>query len=64
MKPLNQNKMRNFIIYSTSLMAMLMICFTIYFLCEIKELTLTITFMVGYLTYPIIKYLQEKPKSE
>lgn len=64
MKPLNQNNMRDFVIYYISLVFMLMICFIINFLFENKELTLAITFMLGYFTYPLIKYLQEKPKSE
>jgi positive regulator of sigma E activity len=56
--------MRDFVIYTISLVFMLMICFIINFLFENKELTLAITFMLGYFTYPLIKYLQEKPKSE
>ena len=63
-KHLNQNKMKDFVIYNISLVFMLMIYFTIHFLFENKELTLAITFMLGYFTYPLIKYLQEKPKSE
>jgi predicted PurR-regulated permease PerM len=63
-KHLNQNKMRDFVIHYISLVFMLMICFIINFLFENKELTLAITFMLGYFTYPLIKYLQEKPKSE
>jgi positive regulator of sigma E activity len=56
--------MKDFVIYNISLVFMLMIYFTIHFLFENKELTLAITFMLGYFTYPLIKYLQEKPKSE
>ena len=56
--------MKNFTVYTISLMSMLMISFTIYFLCESTELTLTITFMLGYFTYPLIQYLQKKSKPE
>lgn len=56
--------MRNAIIHFISYMFMLMICFTIQFLLNNEGLTLTITFMLGWATYPLIKYLQEKPKSE
>lgn len=64
LKPLNQNNMRNAIIHFISYMFMLMICFTIQLLLNNEGLTLTITFMLGWATYPLIQYLQEKPKSE
>ena len=44
-KHLNQNKMKDFVIYNISLVFMLMIYFTIHFLFENKELTLAITFI-------------------
>jgi hypothetical protein len=52
--------MKNAIIHSITYLFILIVCYEINILTSNVELVISITFTLGWFTYPLIKYLQDE----